>query len=475
MIVLSQTLAKRATFMKSIQNIIVATNHKLERNFNQLPELISSTILHGILDQCEAWEDRYRDLPADLMIWLCISMCWLPQYSIQSVLKRLLEVSTLFVPLDQIHLPSRSAISQARYRLGAVPLASLFREVCKPLATNDMSWAFYQDLRLVALDITIETVADTPANAHYFGRSSNQYNDGAYPSYRAAYLCECGTHAIFDAAIGTYKTADTHLAWRLLRSVTDKMLVMLDAGLISFDFVNRIVQQGGQVLAPAHPQAKFKPIKVLSDGTYLAWMKPTTRSRDRHHPPVLVRVLCYQIVDPNSPHHYQSRRLITTLLDPNLYPARDLISLYHQRWEIEITIDEIDTHQHLPSQPARSLKPVGVIQEFYATLLAHYFVRTTMLQTACLYQLDPDRLSFTFSLQCLRDAIPYFQLFDQSHHSYLQRWVMTWIAQVILPPRQLRWNPRVIKRQRVKFPRKCSRHLRPPKPTRSFYDSIVLT
>lgn len=461
--------------MKSIQNIIVETNHKLESNCHQLPQLIPSTLIKKVLDKCQAHEVRRRDLPADLVIWLCITSSWLPRYSIQSVLKRLLEVPSLFIPLDQIQLPSRSAISQARYRLGAMPMAALFREICKPLATCDMSWAFYQGLRLVALDITIESVSDTLANAQYFGRSSNQYGDGAYPSYRAAYLCECGTHAIFDAAIGTYKTADTHLAWRLLRAVTDGMLVMLDAGLISFDFVNRIVQQGGQVLAPAHPQAKFKPIQILPDGTYLAWMKATDKSRDRSLPPILVRVLNYQIVDPNSPHHRQSRRLITTLLDPDVYPACDLITLYHQRWEIEITIDEIDTHQRLPSQPARSHKPVGVIQEFYATLLAHYFVRSIMLQTACLYQLDPDRLSFTFSLQCLRDAIPYFQLFEPSQHPYLHRWIMTWIAQSILPPRQLRWNPRVIKRQRVRFPRKRLSHLRPPKPTRSFYASIVLT
>jgi len=338
-----------------------------------------------------------------------------------------------------------------------------------------MTWAYRFGLHLVAIDTTVETVKDTPRNADYFGRASNQYGDGAYPNCRAAYLCECGTHAIFDAAIGSYITADTQLAWRLLRSVTRGMLVMLDAGLISFDFVHAICLRSSHILAPAHPQAKLKPYRHLSDGTYLSWLHPTSKSRNPHTPPILVRVICYRINDPHSPQHGQHRRLITTLLNPYRYPVRGLVILYHQRWEIEITIDEIDTHQRLPGQPFRSQKPVGVIQEFYAMLLAHYLVRVVMLQTATTYQLDPDRLSFTFSLQCLRDALPYFQLFAHSSHSYLRRWLMAWIVQVRNPERRLRWNPRVVKRQRTKFPRKRPHHLNPPKPTRSFHDSIVLT
>ena len=53
--------------------------------------------------------------------------------------------------------------------------------------------------------------------------------------------------------------------------------------------------------------------------------------------------------------------MITTLLNPRLAPAHDVACAYHERWEIEIVIDEIDTHQRLVGRTLRSLTPVGVI------------------------------------------------------------------------------------------------------------------
>src|SRR5919204_575770 len=62
--------------------------------------------------------------------------------------------------------------------------------------------------------------------------------------------------------------------------------------------------------------------------------------------------------------------------------ALAVICAYHERWEIELTIDEIDTHQRLVQHPLRSQKPVGVIQELYSLLLAHYAVRALMAEAA---------------------------------------------------------------------------------------------
>lgn len=437
--------------------------------------IIPVSVIDKHLTGTQVYEQRRRDLPAFMVFWLCLLAAWYPRRALETVLKRLLEVPSLFINPMDLRLPSRSAISQARYRLGAKVFADIFHEIARPLAQQPTPFTHRFGLHLVAIDTTVETVADTPQNAAYFGRSSNQYGDSAYPSLRAAYLCECGSHAIFDAAFGPYRRGDIDLAWRLRRSLTDNMLVMMDQGLISFDFVREICHRHSHVLAPPRYNATFTPYQYLSDGTFLAWMYPTQSSQDRHAEPILVRVITYTIDDPASPHHGVQRRLITTLLDPELYPAIDLIVLYHERWEIEITIDEIDTHQRLPNQPFRSHKPVGVIQEFYAMLLAHFILRTVMMETAQDYQLDPDRLSFSFTLCVMCDAIPYFQLFPPAFHDHLWRWVMAWITQQQLPPRRLRWNPRVIKRHRSKFKRKQPEHLKPPKPTYSFQASIVLT
>lgn len=438
-------------------------------------EIIPSELVQALLNEHGVQEQRHRRLSAVLVVWLCIALCWQARRSSQSILTRLLEIPSLFNPAVYLNLPSRSALTQARYRLGAPIFAHLFKQVCQPLVTEPTAWSHRFGLHLMALDGSVETVKDTAANAHYFGRSSGQYGDAAYPSCRVVYFIECGTHAIVDAAIGTYHQAECRLGWRLLRSVQANMLVLVDAGLTSFDYVYRIHSAASHILAPPASGAKLISTQILADGTFLTWLKPTNKSRHKKAKPIQVRVITYHVADPAAPHDHQTRRLITTLLDPLAYPALDLIECYHERWEIELAIDEIDTHQRLPNQPFRSRKPVGVIQEFYAMLIAHYILRYFMFQTAQVHQLDPDRLSFTFTLDVVWDALPLFQLMPRQFHPYLLHWLETWLLQVQNPPRILRWNPRVIKRQRSKFARKRPEHLRPPKPTCSFRASIVLT
>src|SRR5258708_19926007 len=104
--------------------------------------------------------------------------------------------------------------------------------------------------------------------------------------------------------------------------------------------------------------------------------------------------------DPTAVH-----RLVTTLLDPERYPARDLILCYHERWEIELCIDEIKMHLRLSAHPLRSRTPLGVLQELYGLLLLHYAVRSLMAASAAQPDLDPDRLSFTHAIHVLRDPL----------------------------------------------------------------------
>src|SRR5438105_10208147 len=98
-------------------------------------------------------------------------------------------------------------------------------------------------------------------------------------------------------------------------------------------------------------------------------------------------------------------RCVTTLLNPRVAPALALVELYHERWEIELVIDEIKTHERLQRKVLRSKTPEGVHQELYGIFLAHYAVRVLMAQAAIEAHLDPDRLSFTEGLFYLTEMI----------------------------------------------------------------------
>lgn len=84
-----------------------------------------------------------------------------------------------------------------------------------------------------------------------------------------------------------------------------------------------------------------KPVTRLRDGSYLAYLVPSLHGLRKL---LLLRVITYQIYAPNLPCHGEVRRLATTLLDPKKAPAKEVIALYHECWEIELTIDEYKTH-----------------------------------------------------------------------------------------------------------------------------------
>jgi hypothetical protein len=192
-------------------------------------------------------------------------------------------------------------------------------------------------------------------------------------------------------------------------------------------------------------------VRSLGDGSYLAYLQPSDYQRRKKGERLLVRVIEYTLTDPNLPGWGETHRLVTTLLDPEAYPILELICAYHQRWEIEITIDEIDTHQRLLPGPLRSRKPVGVIQELYGLLIAHYIIRTCMYQAAQQVQLDPDRLSFIGAVRVLQKAVPEFQMTAPEQLPALYQRLLRDIARKRLPPRRLRSNPRVVKRKMSNF------------------------
>ena len=138
---------------------------------------------------------------------------------------------------------------------------------------------------------------------------------------------------------------------------------------------------------------------VLDDGSYLSWIAPDGKSKKKGCGQIQVRVVEYTIDEAGTPQTY---RLITSLMDIVLFPALLLAAEYHQRWEIENTIDELKTHLNGRKTPIRSLKPREVVQEIYGWLLGHYAVRCLMFTAAIQAEVSPLRLGFTGTLKVKR-------------------------------------------------------------------------
>jgi hypothetical protein len=382
------------------------------------PELVDQ-----VLVRCDRVEQRHRLLPARLMVYYVLGLALFSGMASVEVLRCLVEGLREAAgwrhprePWRSWHLPAKSALIQARARLGPEPLRVLFEQAARPLATRHTRGAWYRGWRVMSLDGTCLDVADTPANAAVFGRpgSSRGERAGAFPQLRLVGLAECGTHAMVAATLGPYTTSEAALADELLGApgrLGPELLVLADRGLWGADRWRRAVRSGAALVwrvktGPTGPALPAE--RVLADGSWLAWLTAGTGD------PILVRVLDYRLDDPGlaapagyGPHPSRAGvgmvyRLVTSILDPEAAPAVELAALYHQRWEIETTLDELKVHQRGPGAVLRSKTPDGVGQEVWAHLLVHYALRALMHDTAVDHDLDPDRLSFTATLRIVR-------------------------------------------------------------------------
>ena len=106
----------------------------------------------------------------------------------------------------------------------------------------------------------------------------------------------------------------------------------------------RAISENVAVLARVKIGLILKPIERLRDGSYLAKIYPSPYDRKKDRNGMTVRVIRYMLDDPQRVGHEEEHVLLTTLLDEQTYPASELVPLYHERWEIELTYDEQKTH-----------------------------------------------------------------------------------------------------------------------------------
>ena len=376
--------------------------------------------------------------------------------------------------------PGRSALCQARRRLGVAPLRHLFDRVARPPATPGTPGAFYRGLRLVGTDGTLLDVPDTPANARAFGRPTGGRGDGAFPQLRKVSLVELGTHAEIAVALKGRRCGERAAAAGLWRHLPADALLLADRGYSSDPSWKRPEAQGVRRLWRVVSSLVLRPTRRLADGSYLArvYRKPHERAADRNG--IAVRVIRYTLDDPARAGHGREHVLMTDLLDAGEAPARELIAPYHERWEHELAFDEQKAHldprrAHEPAA-VRSETPCGVLQEVYALSLAHYAVRVLMAAAAAAAEVgeDPDRLSFTGCVQVLRCRLPEC---DGRTAASFAAWYAALLAELRckrLEPRRDRVNPRVVKQKVEHWAKKRPEHRRPPPMTKRFAETVVM-
>lgn len=429
-----------------------------------LQEALPMERIEALLDGYQMWEEREQPLNTVAIVYWLIALHLSPTLSQQRVSGKL--VSGLRTARDDVReqLPVKSACSSRREQLGSELLEELFQQFAAPQAHEEREpEAFWKGMRVMALDGTRESVPDTNANRMAFQSSTNdEETHSPYPQARVVWLVECGTHLIGDAQISSCREGETHLAYQLLaRWNLDKMLILWDSGFHANRAIFQVHRAGGEILGRLRSNGLLERWSTLADGSYLAWISPERWRRSG--PSMLVRIISSPCTDPRIPGAGQETdRLVTTLLDPFKYPAKEVVVLYHERWHVELVIEETRTAMRLSEWTLRWRTPEGVVQELSALLLAHVLVRTLMLRAARDQQVAPTRLSFTATLQILDDPLVPLGLVNDERRARLVENVLLEIGQQRLPKQRVRIQARVVKRARSRYARKKPEHWHAP-------------
>jgi len=242
-------------------------------------------------------------------------------------------------------------------------------------------------------------------------------------------------------------------------------------------YLEALNAKGVRALLALPSTVALERVRNLPDGSYLARLKPQPRALYPMQHPLWLRVIEYQISDERLGEAGHVYRLATTWLNPRTAPAKALLTLYQERWEIELVIDEIKTHLRTQLKVLRSHTPEGVRQELYALFLVHYAIRALMYRSALQADLDPDRLSFSEAVFQICEAVadergevaPAVQ--QRRTERLLQR-----LRRNLLPERCLRINRRELKQVYRKYKPK-KRDVPPPKPFapgERFVDFVII-
>jgi hypothetical protein len=370
--------------------------------------LLSSTIpretVMSVLTDTGKQSKRIRQLPAHVMVYYVIAMALYMNVAYEEVLRCLVEgLEWLGEPAERLRKTGRSAISQARARLGSEPMERIFHEVVGPIGAAGSKGVWYRQWRKVSIDGMTLDVGDTPANEAHFGRPGASRGSSAFPQVRCVALAECGTHVLFDVAEGPCTLSEAKLADQLIPRLTPEMLCLADRHFWSYDRWKQAVGTGASHVWRAKKNLVLPCEKRFRDGSFLSTVFPSPKDRRNVRNGIRVRVVEYEIKGINSGE--STYRLITNILDPKEAPALELAGLYHERWEIETAFDELKVHLRGRDVVLRSKTPDLVKQELYGLLLAHFAVRGLMNEAARSANLDTDDLSFVHSLRIIRRKI----------------------------------------------------------------------
>lgn len=397
---------------------------------------------------------RRRRLPGEQVLWLVIGMALMRRVPIERVVDQL----EIALPDRRRSLVAKSAISKARTKLGEDPLAYLFTVTAAEWSARSAAANRWRGFSLYGLDGTTLRVADTPQNRTAFGgqKAGSGRGESGYPQVRVVAAMALRSHILSVFRFADYHTGEVTLARDAWNELPEDSLVIVDRNfLVKKDLIHLETSGNRHWLSRTKSNTTWAVREKLGRDDYLVEWEVNG--------PGLPSTWTMRAIHYKRKGHPRAT-LLTSLLDAELYPAKELVALYHERWELEIGFDEIKTHLLDRQEAIRSKTPSGVRQELWGIALAYNLVRLEIECAADEANVPPTRISFTTAVAYIRQALSDCVSPRMTPGAIPKRlwYLRDDLKRLILPPRRPeRSYPRAVKVKMSNYPRKRPTVARP--------------
>jgi hypothetical protein len=378
-----------------------------------LEELLAEDVIARALREAPAGHRYDRVLTAKMTVVCVLVACLFPGAGYDAVLATAFGLSGLrFKPGTAV--PAGSAFSQARRLLGEKVMRKLFElDAAVPDAELGIT-ALWKGLEVTAIDGTTMELARNDVLEDEFGTPAAR----ARPLLRAVAHVRTASHRWIGAGIGGYHDGENELADRLEWSFGPGMLNLADRGFFSMDRFLRFSATGAHLAWRVKNGAKCVPartVQPLPDGSELVMLHESGGMRTRRRraagnphaerlPDTIARLVTFTVTARTRSGRTKTTRLrvLTTLLDHEKYPAREIAALYAERWQVEIAFLHLKKTVRGSRRPLRGQSPELARQEAWALLLIHNTVATAAARAAAEAGADPRLIPFTAVLGLVR-------------------------------------------------------------------------
>jgi len=338
---------------------------------------------------------------------------------------------------------------------GRLPLDVLARLRCAVAAHASKAEDLWKGWRVRVLDGTAVSLPDTLKNQRAYPQSAEQKPGCGFPLMKIVGIFSLSTGVLLDYARGNKHQHELSLLHRLLDVFKAGDLVLADRGFSCYTLLALLWRKGVPALLRLH-QARSADLRrgkrLGKNDRLIVWRKPNDWER-RYiplklwrclAPELTVRILRYTLRRPGF--RTRSVTLVTTLLDPERYPAQELALLYARRWQIELWFRDLKTSMGM--EVLRCESPKMIHKELEMFFIAYNLLRCLMLQASRDYHVELTRLSFKGTVDTVRQfSVAIAQARSRKKQKELIDKLLATIAADSVPKRPGRREPRAVKRR----------------------------